>query len=299
VRRWRVLELFCGIGGCAAALAGRAEIVAAVDVNRRALSVYGANFEHPTLARAIEDFKGDALAEFDADVWWLSPPCQPYTRRGHQRDIDDPRAQSLLHLIQALPRVQPAYLALENVPPFATSRACGRLREALDRCGYAVNDFELCLSEFGWPNWRRRYYLVAGRLPLQPPPPLVPQCKTLAELINPGTNDAGCESLYVGEEFLRRYQESIHIVEARDPAAASHCFTSGYGHSPIRGGSYLRTQRGVRRFAPAEIIRLLGFPSSFKLPAAWPAKDLWPLVGRSLAVPVVAHVLGTITGWGE
>jgi tRNA G37 N-methylase Trm5 len=29
----RVLELFCGIGGCAAAVDGRARVVAAVDVN--------------------------------------------------------------------------------------------------------------------------------------------------------------------------------------------------------------------------------------------------------------------------
>ena len=53
IRKITVLELFCGIGGVAAALGNRAQIVAAVDQNRRALSVYAANFAHPTCPAAF------------------------------------------------------------------------------------------------------------------------------------------------------------------------------------------------------------------------------------------------------
>ena len=53
MKRLRVLELYCGIGGCAAALGDGAEIVAAVDVNRVALGVYRHNFSHPTVASLV------------------------------------------------------------------------------------------------------------------------------------------------------------------------------------------------------------------------------------------------------
>ena len=39
---------------------------------------------------------------FNADVVLLSPPCQPFTRVGRQRDVSDPRSQSLLHILGLL-----------------------------------------------------------------------------------------------------------------------------------------------------------------------------------------------------
>ncbi len=88
----------------------------------------------------IESLDTTTLQDFAADMWWLSPPCQPYSRRGHQRDIDDPRARSLLHIIQQIERVRPHTLALENVEGFANSRAFVALNEALCKCAYHVID---------------------------------------------------------------------------------------------------------------------------------------------------------------
>ncbi len=41
-----------------------------------------------------------------ADLWLLSPPCQPYTRTGLCLDLEDRRAQPLLHLSKLLPKLQ-------------------------------------------------------------------------------------------------------------------------------------------------------------------------------------------------
>lgn len=40
-----------------------------------------------------------------ADVWTLSPPCQPYTKGGLQRGNSDGRSNSLLHLLILLQKV--------------------------------------------------------------------------------------------------------------------------------------------------------------------------------------------------
>ncbi len=291
----RVLELFCGIGGAAAALAGRGRIVAAVDVNRGALGVYAHNFPHPTLTRTIESLPASQYRDWDADLWWLSPPCQPFTERGLRRDAEDPRARPFLAVIERLEEVRPPYVALENVPGFVDSMVHARLLAALERAGYeAVHEGLLCPSQLGIPNRRRRYYLVASRGRLRPIPALSPAGRPLGDFLDPEPHP----ELNVEPELVERYEGALHVVDADDPAAETTCFTSAYGRSPVRSGSYLRAGGGVRRFSPAEILRLLGFPDGFALPPEVALAKAWPLVGNSLSLEPVRTMLATVAEIG-
>ena len=306
----RVLELYCGIGGCAAALApsaaGDVGVAAALDVNTAALAVYRRNFPaHRSEAATLEGFSASDLAAHDAHLWWLSPPCQPFTRRGLGRDADDPRARSLLHLVDRIAEVRPPALALENVPGFAGSRCHERLREVLDRAGYRVRETLLCPTELGIPNRRLRFYLAA-RLDGKPKPwGAEPPARgteqgrgpaaRLRDLVDRGLDPDPPGELRVEPALARRYQGALDIVDPDDPEAVTACFTSAYGRSHVRSGSYLLLPGGaLRRFAPQEILRLLGFPDSFTLPPDLPAPRAWPLVGNSLSVPAVRRVLATV-----
>lgn len=287
----RVVEWFCGIGGCSAALAGKAQVVMAVDVSRKCLGVYAQNFSNPATAPLIETLAGGAIAAWNADLWWLSPPCQPYTRRGHGRDVDDPRAASLLKLIECLADVRPRYVALENVPPFGESRARGRLVAELERLGYAFQETLLCPAELGIPNRRRRYYLVASR-----DGGLLPWRFRTLEPVNLRLqlDPAPPESLWLPADFFAQYRYAIHVVDPLDNDAVTTCFTAAYGRSRVLSGSYLMTERGLRHFSPAEILRLLGFPANFSLPPDMTERQAWPLVGNSLSVAAVRQVLAAI-----
>lgn len=297
-RPLRVLELYCGIGGCTAALGRAAEVVAAVDINRAALSVYGHNWPHPTLPATIESLPAASLDQWGADLWWMSPPCQPFTRRGLGRDDDDPRTQSLLELIRRLETSPPTYLALENVPGFCDSRTHDLLRTALDRLGYESQEQTLCPTSLGVPNRRRRFYLVAGRQPLkamQSPPNTGEKQAPLRDFLD----QKPAADLWVEPALVEQYRHAIDVVDPEDPEAVAACFTSAYGHSPIRSGSYLRTPSGLRRFSPTEILRLLGFPRSYALPPDLPRPAAWRLVGNSLSVPAVRHVLSAVPEVGR
>lgn len=292
----RTLELYCGIGGCAAALASfGARIEAALDVNRAALAVYARNFGHPWAARTLEGIGATELAAFRADLWWLSPPCQPFTRRGLGRDADDPRSRSLLALLDRLAELGPAApsrLGLENVPGFAGSRCHGRLLEVLDAGGYRVRERLLCPTELGVPNRRRRYYLVARRDRALPPWPAPPERGApLSAYLDRDGGEAGAD-LRLDPETARRYRHALDVVDPADPAAVASCFTAAYGRSPVRSGSYLPAPGGgLRRFSPTEILHLLGFPEGFSLPPEMPPARAWPLLGNSLSVPAVRYVL--------
>ena len=134
----RVLELFSGIGGAAAALGPEDAVVAAVDHDRDAQTVYAANFPgHRREVKNLAAVKPEWFASFSADVWWMSPPCAPHGVRGAQRDLDDPRSAAFRRVIEAVGQVGPEAVALENVPYFRDSQAHRALREVLARAGYA------------------------------------------------------------------------------------------------------------------------------------------------------------------
>lgn len=48
----------------------------------------------------IERLTARQLDAHAADLWTLSPPCQPYTRQGLKKDASDGRAASFLSILQ-------------------------------------------------------------------------------------------------------------------------------------------------------------------------------------------------------
>lgn len=288
----RVLELFSGIGGTAAAVHDRAEVVGAVDHDLRAQAVYALNWPHRREVKNLSSVKPAWLASFQADLWWMSPPCAPHGIRGAQADLDDPRSDALAHLTRCLAEVGPAHVALENVPWFADSRAWASLDAALTAAGYRFRwSAELCPSAFGIANQRRRFYAVASRAPLGEPS-FLPEPVRLPDVVGPWE-----EALAVPPERLARFGEAFHTVDAEDPDAVTATFTRAYGNSPVYAGSYLRQRVGgavrVRHFAPGEIGALQGFPVAFDW-AGVRLRDGWKLVGNSVSVPVVRRVLSTL-----
>ena len=285
----KLLELFSGIGAVAAAC-DEIEVVSAIDISQLATRVYAANFSSPHLVREISTLPDGLLAEFNADVWWMSPPCQPFTRRGLQADTNDPRCQALLRMTEAIARVRPKIAAMENVHGFESSNAFARMRSALSRGEYRIATAKLCSSQFGLPNLRPRFFLVASRIgepSLETPRSIAsPQ---LTSFLDPSVELARWGNLNVSESQLNEYAHAVNIVAPQE--TLSRCFTSAYGRSIVRSGSYLKTEQGVRRFSPSEVARLLGFPDDFVLPNALKTRQLWKLLGNSLSIPCVRHVL--------
>ncbi|KAI8614644.1 S-adenosyl-L-methionine-dependent methyltransferase [Chytriomyces sp. MP71] len=175
----RALEFFCGIGGLHyglnlalrqlraedASTQAEGKVLEAFDINHVTNRIYTHNFGHAPSQRAIEKLTATELDKMGADMWLLSPPCQPFTRGGKKLDDKDPRSRALLHLLDSLPHLRnpPRYLLLENVLNFEVSRSRDRLVRVLTRLGYDVQEWLLSPLQFGIPNDRKRYYLTAVR----------------------------------------------------------------------------------------------------------------------------------------
>lgn len=290
----RALELFCGIGGFAAAVSGtNVRVMGAFDQDRGALDTYRLNFPgHGARGVDLERVGGWELTAGGIDFWWFSPPCQPYCERGARRDLDDPRARSLLHLLELLSSIPdgrlPSHLAMENVAGFVGSEAHGRLTALLASRGYHLRERLLCPTELGIPARRPRFYLTASREPLAPE--ASPERRPGPPLADHLSGEFSDE-LLLAAEVLQRFGPALPLLDPADPAAVATCFTSGYGRSLTASGSYLRCSAGVRRFAPEEVARLLHFPAGFRFPPNLPLRKRWQLVGNSLSVAAVREVL--------
>lgn len=173
VQNLKVVEFYAGIGGFHYALleSGIAgEVIASVDINTNTSKVYSHNFPlTPQLNRNICGLTAKELDGLGADVFFLSPPCQPFTRQGKKLDNKDSRTDSFFHLMHTLEEMRspPNYLLMENVKGFESSQTRTEFVGILKSLKYDVREFLLSPNQFGIPNSRLRFYLLARRKPLQ------------------------------------------------------------------------------------------------------------------------------------
>ena len=126
---------------------------------------------------------------------------------------------------------------------------------------------------------------------MRKPPPIRPHPRSLAAYLDPEVD----ARFRVDPALLDRFRWAVDRVDPDDPVAVAACFTSGYGRSAIRCGSYLaRSGESVRRFTPTEIARLLGFPETFAFPPGVSTRQAWKLLGNSLSVPCVRQTLAVV-----
>lgn len=293
----RILELFAGIGGftIAAENAINAVNVTAIDINTDAAFTYRSNFAHTFWVRELESLPVRQLSDLNADLWWMSPPCTPFTRKGNRKGIDDVRCNALKHIVHAMKSVQPTHVMVENVVGFEESEAISLLHDAWMLGGYNVQILTLCPTQFGIPNRRPRVYCIASKRPLHELPEIQPLPHLLSEYLDLSLRRSDDPDLWLHDSLVDRYLGAINVVVPLDPFAVTACFGAAYGKSITRSGSYLKTSEGVRRFTPVEVANLLGIPESFQFPKAISRLRQWHLLGNSLSITVVEYLLSAIS----
>jgi tRNA (cytosine38-C5)-methyltransferase len=241
--------------------------------------VYAANFPDDPRGPLRENIEHLTAARLDhpdlaADAWTLSPPCQPYTRRGKRLGPDDPRAAAFAHLLRLLPTLKnpPDRVFVENVVGFERSATRDALVDALERAGYEWRERRRASpSDAGVPYVRDRYYLLAkkrglgfrdsggaeadsdpvGGGALAAPAdafafsrnPCQKRGSTVGAYLDPAS--ASDASLAVRGATVLKYREWLDVVAPS--SATCQCFTSGYGRT-VFGGSVLASEAFARRY---------------------------------------------------
>ncbi|XP_068151724.1 tRNA (cytosine(38)-C(5))-methyltransferase-like [Drosophila tropicalis] len=337
---FRVLELFSGVGGMHyafnyAKLQG--EVVAAMDVNTVANKVYAHNYKNPKYlkTRNIQSLSKKEVNKLNANMLLMSPPCQPHTRQGHQRDTEDKRSSALNQLCSLLPKCESIkYILMENVKGFECSQARQQFIEALQQAKFYWREFILTPTQFQVPNTRYRYYCLArkdqdfnfpsGKIWEQMPgQALHPanEMDTISSLLEPSISTS---EFLVPDGVLKRVlvMDIVNCDQNR-----SMCFTKGYTHYTEGTGSIFspllqeesdrlfeivkeidnepnRTncerldvlrQLKLRYFTPREVARLMKFPENFDFPPDITNRQKYRLLGNSINVKVVGELIKLLT----
>ena len=126
-----VFEFFSGIGGFHQALKQidkiRIKEIFPFDINPNANEVYKHNFHLSPFVITLDSFYIEQYEELcikycnnDEILWVMSPPCQPFTRQGNIKGLEDKRTDGFKQLLKILKetKYKPTYFALENVKNF-------------------------------------------------------------------------------------------------------------------------------------------------------------------------------------
>lgn len=127
--------------------------------------VYNHNFpETLNWNRNIQNLTVKELEKLQVNAILMSPPCQPFTRVGLEKDCEDVRTSSLFHVLDLISQTCSInYILVENVRGFEKSQTRDRLVSCLESSGFNFKEFLLSPCQFGIPNSRQRYYLIAKK----------------------------------------------------------------------------------------------------------------------------------------
>lgn len=256
----RMIEFFSGIGGMRLAVEGALQESSndslqlscqAYDISLYANRTYKQNFPGDEVStKLVEQLKTTDL-DGRADLWTMSPPCQPFTmtRGAKGLDIDDKRCHGLKGIMALLTAMEqkPQWILLENVKGFATSRMCQAWKDCLQSNGYSWQEYLLSPVQLGIPNHRLRYYMLCERhstkwsvpqhdqrentILVEPPAsdkvaPFNPT--VVGDYINPSLSENELEPYIVADSILSKdWAKELGVVAVGD--TATHCFTAGYG----------------------------------------------------------------------
>ena len=295
----RFVDLFCGIGGFRYAsqaafnsLGLTGECVFSSDIDKYAQISYETNFgEKPS--GDITKINENSIPDFD--LLFAGFPCQAFSICGLQKGFADKTKGTLFFDIARIIKAkQPQAFVLENVKNLASHDNGNTLRTIMsvlrDELGYHVDYKLLNALDFGLPQKRERILIVGSKKPFVMDWTFdIGRRKTLEDILEDNVD--------------AKYYASPEIVAKRKTMHTSSSYpsiwhenksgnVSSYPYScALRAGAsynYLLVN-GERRLTPREMLRLQGFPDSFKIVVS--DTQARKQAGNAIPVDMVAKVI--------
>jgi len=296
----RFVDLFCGIGGFRLAMENAArktgiktKCVFSCDIDRACQEVYEANFgERPE----GDITRVDAAAIPDHDILLAGFPCQPFSIIGNRKGLDDTRGTLFFDIARILEAKKPAALVLENVKMLKGhngGRTLDRIMESLKYLGYHADCHILNALDFGLPQKRERIYFVGTRKQVvfewpKGGMPMIP----LSSILERNVPKKYYASEYIKKNRLRKHKPTKNPTIWHENKAG-HISAYPFSCALRAGASYnYLLVNGKRRLTMREMLRLQGFPDTFRIVSDY--SQTRKQAGNSLPVPVAEEIIKSL-----
>jgi DNA (cytosine-5)-methyltransferase 1 len=291
LEKLRTIDLFAGIGGIRLGFeAHGCQNVFSSEWDKAAQSMYEANFGEKPFGD-INEIPPNKIP--DHDILLAGFPCQPFSIAGKGLGFADTRGTLFFNIEAIIAEKKPQAFLLENVKRLTThddGRTFKVILEKLTGLGYTVYHKVFNSLDFGVPQKRERIYIVGFKKNIQfsfPKPPGF--YKPLKDVLQ---SDAEVPKTYFLSTELR--EKRLNNVKGNPPSPTIWHENIGGNISALpyscalrAGGSYnYLVVDGLRRLTDREMLRLQGFPDSFKINL--PYSQARKVAGNSVSVPVIA-----------
>lgn len=307
------IDLFAGIGGFHYALEAHGHTaVFASEWDKHSAKTYAEN-------HGLTPF-GD-ITEIDAkdipshDIIAAGFPCQAFSISGNQNGFADPRGTLFFEIARIAKHHRPKILFLENVRNFAKhddGKTLKTVLHTLDELGYNASTQLFNASDFGLPQNRQRFFIVAvnrefSEKKFEFPTPTHLPVKLEDILLD---DDTLTEKLVINRADIVIDSAKIPTEQANKPIRVGYVGKGGQGeriYSPLghaitlsaygggvgaKTGLYLVGDK-VRKLHPRECARVQGFPEDFILPEK--NTVAWKQFGNSVPVNVLKDIAKAFT----
>lgn len=306
INKIKFIDLFCGIGGFRIALEQAAkksgiesQCVFSSDIDPYCQQSYFSNFGEQPVGDITKVCAQDIP---NHDILLAGFPCQAFSIMGEMKGFDDTRGTLFFDIARIIKEKKPAYFILENVKQLQGHDKGQTLKvilKTLRELGYDTTYKVLNALDFGLPQKRERIWIVGALHGLESFSFPIGN-KTFTPLEN---------ILVAEDEVPENFLASDHIREKRKAAFKGkieqgvatiwHENKSGnisaYPYScALRAGAshnYLLVN-GERRLVPRELLRLQGFPDSYKITVS--DAQIRKQAGNSLPINTAKAVINSL-----
>ena len=291
----KTIDLFAGIGGIRLGFeAHGCECVFSSEWDADAQKMYEANHGHKPDGDITQIAPEDIP---DHDILLGGFPCQPFSIIGKSLGFADTRGTLFFNIEEILRIKQPYAFMLENVKQLRShdgGRTLLIIRDKLEALGYFVHVTVLNALDFGLPQKRERIIIAGFKEDIDFSfPTSLGYYQTLSKILEP---DNEIEFSYfanakIVSNRLEKIKKSYSTPSIWHENKGGNISALPYSCALRAGASYnYLLVNGKRRLTSREMLRLQGFPESFKIVVSYQA--MRKLTGNSVAVPVIKAVAG-------
>ena len=295
----RYIDLFAGIGGFRIAAEQvfsrhdvKSQCVFSCEIDPFAQKAYQANFGDLPASDVTEI---DAHLVPDHDLLFAGFPCQPFSIIGNGNGFKDVRGTLFFDIARILEAKRPKAFVLENVKRLVNHKegyTFGKILQTLRRdLDYWADYKVLNALDYGLPQKRERVFIVGFHKSLTafPWPEKAAKRKPLSRILEKTFDPKHLASDNIRKKRLARHTPKYTPSIWHENKSGN---ISSYPYScALRAGAsynYLLVD-GERRLTPREMLRLQGFPDSFKIVV--PDGQVRKQAGNAVPVDVVKAVL--------
>jgi DNA (cytosine-5)-methyltransferase 1 len=169
----KAIDLFSGCGGLSLGLTQAGfRVVGAIEIDPLAVETYKTNHKKVFIwqkditklsVRAVK--KQLNIKRGELDLLAGCPPCQGFSTMSTlngKHGFNDPRNDLVFQFLRFVRGLRPKAVMMENVPGLAKDERIRKVVAALEGMGYICKHNVLDAANYGVPQRRRRFILVAG-----------------------------------------------------------------------------------------------------------------------------------------